>query len=133
MRNELQHHGILGQKWGVRRFQNKDGSLTPEGKKHLSEFRKEYPDEFDEAKRKVIRSGKAKDVRQWASELNMKELEEAVNRAEKDKRLLDIERDSPNMLKKGANFIDKLDKYVNTATKTINTGYKVYDTVNKKK
>ena len=26
------HHGVLGQKWGVRRFQNKDGSLTAQGK-----------------------------------------------------------------------------------------------------
>lgn len=33
MSNELYHHGILGQKWGVRRFQNKDGSLTEAGKK----------------------------------------------------------------------------------------------------
>lgn len=30
---ELAHHGILGMKWGVRRFQNKDGSLTTAGKK----------------------------------------------------------------------------------------------------
>lgn len=30
--NELYHHGILGQKWGVRRYQNKDGSLTTEGR-----------------------------------------------------------------------------------------------------
>lgn len=29
---ELYHHGIKGQKWGVRRFQNKNGSLTPAGK-----------------------------------------------------------------------------------------------------
>lgn len=29
----LEHHGILGMKWGVRRFENKDGSLTPAGKK----------------------------------------------------------------------------------------------------
>lgn len=31
--NELYHHGILGQKWGVRRYQNEDGSLTEAGKK----------------------------------------------------------------------------------------------------
>lgn len=34
---ELYHHGIKGQKWGVRRFQNKDGSLTPAGKKRYDE------------------------------------------------------------------------------------------------
>ena len=34
---ELYHHGILGQKWGVRRFQNKDGSLTAAGKKRAGE------------------------------------------------------------------------------------------------
>ena len=28
----LVHHGIKGQKWGIRRFQNEDGSYTPEGK-----------------------------------------------------------------------------------------------------
>lgn len=30
---ELAHHGIKGMKWGVRRYQKKDGSLTPAGKK----------------------------------------------------------------------------------------------------
>lgn len=33
MNNELEHHGIKGMRWGVRRYQNKDGSLTPQGKK----------------------------------------------------------------------------------------------------
>ena len=30
----LMHHGIKGQHWGVRRYQNTDGSLTPEGRRH---------------------------------------------------------------------------------------------------
>ena len=33
--NALEHHGIMGQKWGVRRYQNADGSLTPAGKRRL--------------------------------------------------------------------------------------------------
>lgn len=35
MENNLQHHGIKGQRWGVRRFQNEDGSLTTAGKKRI--------------------------------------------------------------------------------------------------
>ena len=34
---ELYHHGIKGQKWGVRRFQNKDGSLTPAGERRYDD------------------------------------------------------------------------------------------------
>lgn len=37
MENELYHHGIKGMKWGIRRFQNKDGSLTKAGKKRYGD------------------------------------------------------------------------------------------------
>lgn len=42
MTYELYHWGVKGQKWGVRRYQNADGSLTPAGKKRL---RQEVKDE----------------------------------------------------------------------------------------
>ena len=40
--NELTHHGILGMKWGVRRYQNKDGSLTPAGKRKAAKMKEKY-------------------------------------------------------------------------------------------
>lgn len=36
--NYLEHHGILGMKWGIRRYQNKDGTLTAAGKRRAAQF-----------------------------------------------------------------------------------------------
>ena len=52
---ELYHHGIKGQKWGVRRFQNKDGSLTPAGKKRYDEPNESRNSNSDEERKRRIR------------------------------------------------------------------------------
>ena len=52
---QLYHHGIKGMKWGVRRFQKKDGDLTPAGKKRYAakeaykQVKKEYNKAYWEA------------------------------------------------------------------------------------
>ena len=54
--SELKHFGIPGMKWGVRRFQNPDGSLTPEGKRRyerLVSHQKDYEERSKDAQKKI--------------------------------------------------------------------------------
>ena len=37
--DELYHHGIKGMRWGVRRFQNEDGTLTAQGRQRYKDYR----------------------------------------------------------------------------------------------
>ena len=60
MNNALQHHGIKGQKWGVRRFQNSDGSLTAKGKsRYQSKENKEYGKREDSVSYKYNKSNES--------------------------------------------------------------------------
>ena len=56
--DELYHHGVKGQKWGVRRYQNKDGTLTKEGReKYLAEAHEDVESSIKEAQDRVNRYG----------------------------------------------------------------------------
>ena len=59
-KDELYHHGVKGMKWGVRRYQNKDGSLTAKGKKRYSDSSNSGADsDKQKEKRKLSRKQKA--------------------------------------------------------------------------
>lgn len=81
MENELYHHGVKGQKWGVRRYQNTDGSLTYAGKKRALKMQDRYTN-FTENKKYRKKDGsytlkgrkKALKMKEKYSELTGKEL-----------------------------------------------------------
>ena len=51
--NELYHWGIKGQKWGIRRYQNEDGTLTEEGLKKKEQYKKDLNEELRETTNKI--------------------------------------------------------------------------------
>ena len=61
--NYLEHHGVKGMKWGVRRFQNPDGSLTSAGKKRYlddmyNDMNQHFKSQLSSEARKVTSLGK---------------------------------------------------------------------------
>lgn len=80
--NEFYHDGVKGMRWGVRRYQNKDGSLTPEGKKRrrLGEVVHDH---------KVAKKRKAALEKARATKAANKEAEEKA-KAEAEKRAKDV-------------------------------------------
>ena len=62
MNDDLQHHGILGMRWGIRRYQNYDGTLTKAGKRRLEKkdtkwakknYNKIYKSVFKDSRKEV--------------------------------------------------------------------------------
>lgn len=98
MEYELYHHGVKGQKWGVRRYQKKDGSLTPLGKMKYrtdKDFKRSYDRnealkkarqakaekrQHEAEREQVIRSGSASELLKYKGELSPQEMNVAWQR-----------------------------------------------------
>ena len=78
--NVLEHYGILGQKWGVRRYQNADGSLTDKGQAHRT-LREKIHD-YKITKKRAANLKKARLARQQKKEEEEKQAKEAEKRKE---------------------------------------------------
>ena len=110
--NDLYHWGIKGMKWGVRRYQNKDGSLTPAGRKRR---RDDYHEDYNKAHDK-------KSVKQMSDS----ELRSRNNRLQMEKQYADLTRKK----NKGKAVLTALIATAGTITAAQNA-YKVYKDVGK--
>lgn len=116
---ELYHWGIKGMKWGVRRFQNPDGSLTPAGKKR-------YGAEDGEREEKPNYAPKA--PKKSASDYTDDELRAQINRMQMEKQYRDlagqtnVREDDPNKELKLQRERLQLQRDVKNLKKEINSG-----------
>lgn len=79
--DELYHHGILGQRWGHRRFQNEDGSLTPEGRERYGEDGAKSKSDVQKYKAKV-----SYNTQKYKADLKSKAKQEKDKRTAKEER-----------------------------------------------
>ena len=94
--NELYHFGIKGMKWGVRRYQNKDGSLTSKGKKR-------YSDDYKESRNISKKSVRAMSNAELRKINERKRLEQEYSRL------------NPSTLKKGLTIVAALSGVLGSA------------------
>lgn len=82
--NELYHYGVTGMRWGVRRYQNRDGTLTKAGKKRAAKLETQYTTLTGKSLHKTS-SSSSKQRRKTVSEMSDEELRKAVNRLQMEK------------------------------------------------
>lgn len=103
--NELFHYGIEGQKWGIRRFQNPDGTLTEAGKRR---YNGDHPTRRDRAEeRKAVReiNRDRKQIAKTSAYLSDKEVKEYIDRLKLEKQLRDL---TDENRKTGNEFLKKV-------------------------
>ena len=130
--NELAHYGILGQKWGIRRFQNPDGTLTEAGKKRYGTVEnleagrtKRQAEKYAKKKAEAVNSGRAENVQKFSKELTPEEAKKALERIKFDQDLAKLRQDEIVLgQKKLQNIIDVGGK-IKSAGETVTSIYNI--------